>query len=88
MADVNRADDALPILRSVLEIDGPQEVKHTFCEEVVSQFLVLIEHNFLYIAIYLHESTFIHNSHIFRLFNIVIFLKWARFCSPIKLLAD
>lgn len=35
LADINRPDDALPILRSVLEIEGPQENKHTFCTDVV-----------------------------------------------------
>uniref|UniRef100_A0A1B6JLF5 Pentacotripeptide-repeat region of PRORP domain-containing protein n=1 Tax=Homalodisca liturata TaxID=320908 RepID=A0A1B6JLF5_9HEMI len=37
LADVGRPDDALPILRSVLEMDGPQETKHTFCSEVIEK---------------------------------------------------
>lgn len=36
LADMGRVDDALPILRSVLDIDKPSEAdKHTFFEETV-----------------------------------------------------
>ncbi|KAM3963187.1 pentatricopeptide repeat-containing protein 2, mitochondrial [Aphomia sociella] len=38
LADMGRVDDALPVLRSVLDIDIPEEKdKHTFFEETVSR---------------------------------------------------
>ncbi|KAI5635111.1 pentatricopeptide repeat-containing protein 2, mitochondrial [Phthorimaea operculella] len=38
LADMGRPDDALPVLRSVLDIDAPdQKDKHTFFEETVSK---------------------------------------------------
>lgn len=39
LADVGRVDDALPVLRSVLDIDIPEEKdKHTFFEDTVCQY--------------------------------------------------
>jgi len=37
LADLDRADDALPVLRSVIEVDTPGEVKNTFCADVIAK---------------------------------------------------
>lgn len=36
LAQLGRADDALPVLRSVLEVHDPSQNKHTFTKDVVS----------------------------------------------------
>lgn len=35
LAQLGRQDDALPILRSVLDVNGPTDTKHTFTKDVV-----------------------------------------------------
>lgn len=35
LAQMGRVDDALQILKSVLEIDDPNNIKHTFSKEVI-----------------------------------------------------
>ncbi|KAL0820494.1 hypothetical protein ABMA28_006357 [Loxostege sticticalis] len=44
LADVGRVDDALPVLRSVLDIDIPEEKdKHTFFEDTISRVKAAVE---------------------------------------------
>lgn len=43
LADLGRVDDLLKILKSVLEIDDPNNVKHTFCKEIVEKVRKVIE---------------------------------------------
>ena len=36
LTDLGRLDDVFPLLRSVLEMDARNNIKHTYCEDVVS----------------------------------------------------
>lgn len=42
LAELGRPDDAIPILKSVLEVDDPQQNKHTFFKEIVRFFLSIM----------------------------------------------
>lgn len=47
LAEMGRADDALPVLRQVLDIDSPeQKDKHTFFEETVCIFISFVDNGF------------------------------------------
>lgn len=35
LAEIGRADDSIPLLKSVLEVDDPHQNKHTFFQEIV-----------------------------------------------------
>lgn len=37
LADLNRHEDVLPILRSVLEVENPLDIKHTFSKDVIEK---------------------------------------------------
>jgi hypothetical protein len=41
LADLGRPEDALPILRSVLDVDVPSQRKQTFSENVVNKRLLI-----------------------------------------------
>lgn len=43
LADLGRPEDALPVLRSVLDTDVPSQRKHTFSEDVVKKPLNILE---------------------------------------------
>lgn len=40
LAELGRPDDAIPILKSVLELDDPHANKHTFFKEIVREFTI------------------------------------------------
>lgn len=37
LTDLGRFEDVLPLLRSVLEMDGRSNIKHTYCEDVIEK---------------------------------------------------
>jgi hypothetical protein len=43
LADLGRPEDALPVLRSVLDTDVPTQRKQTFSEDVVKKLLNVLE---------------------------------------------
>jgi hypothetical protein len=43
LADIGRPEDALPVLRSILDADVPSQRKQTFSEDVVKKPLHILE---------------------------------------------